>query len=89
MNWDRVHHWHLGLIGTIICAVIGLYQMGFENLSLSSRWTIATAGFALWSLDDALYHRYGWKLLFYWIEQGLRWIPLYRKISDWVKKFLK
>lgn len=85
----RIHHWHLGIIGAVISFVIALMKLGFANVISANTWTIAGCCFAYWALDDALYHRYGLCLLFYWVEQGLRKIKTYRDISDWVKGKIK
>jgi len=89
MDWDRLHHWHLGIFGAIACYVWALIQVGFQDLPDAFTWTAWGTGFALWAFDDAVFHKYGLKTPFWWIEQGLRLIPLYRKISEWIKKFLK
>lgn len=89
MNWNRVHHWHLGLVGGIISGVVALFQMGFQNLG-NSAWATYVAGvFMVWAVDDALYHHLGLKTPCYWLEQTLTKVPLYRRISKWIKKRFK
>jgi len=89
MDWKRLHHLYLGVIGAFACLSWTAVNLGTHRLDRISWSLVGAIVFLAWALDDAVYHHRGKRTPCWWIEQGLRRIRLYQKFSDWLNKLFQ
>jgi len=89
MTWKKLHHAYIGyFFGMASFAWAGV-EFARHDLQRAVIAVILGVAFELYGLDDLLFHWKGWKTPFWWIEQGLRKIEIYRTISDWLNKLFQ
>jgi len=79
---------YLGLAGAGVCLAGTAIAIGFRSLDSLVYLIAGATGLLYWAMDDVLYHRYGWKMPCYWIEQFLRKFKWWRDMEAWINKLI-
>lgn len=88
MNWERLHHMYLGLLGGILCLGGAGVSMGWRSLPSIEYFISGAIVSLLWALDDVLYHNRGWKTPCWYVEQFLRKFKWWRALEEFINKLI-
>ena len=86
MNWNRLHHLYLGLVGMIVSGFVGFKFVHDKDLLHIGPCILAGFLSALWAADDWIYHMWGIHTPCWYAEQWLLGLGWYKKLRDWLNK---